>query len=141
MQVNLHDAKTNLSRYVEQGLDGEEVVIARAGKALVRLVPVDEAPRRRELGFLQGSAVLDCNLKADLLHWLAIAPERLPATLSGDLRDRRFPMLYSVVSLWEVAIKTSLGKTGFVVDAAQLRDGLKQQGHQVIWMGDGGSGG
>ena len=31
MQVNLHDAKTNLSRYVEQALDGEEVVIARAG--------------------------------------------------------------------------------------------------------------
>ena len=65
MQVNLHDAKTNLSRYVEQALDGEELVIARAGKALVRLVPVDEAPRRRELGFLQGSAVLDCDLKAD----------------------------------------------------------------------------
>ena len=54
MQVNLHDAKTNLSRYVEQALDGEEVVIARAGKAMVRLVPVDEAPRRRELGFLKG---------------------------------------------------------------------------------------
>ena len=33
MQVDLHDAKTNLSRYVEQALDipGEEVVIARAG--------------------------------------------------------------------------------------------------------------
>jgi prevent-host-death family protein len=141
MQVNLHDAKTNLSRYVEQALDGEELVIARAGKALVRLVPVDEAPRRRELGFLQGFAVLDCDLKAELLHWLAIAPERLPATLRGTLMDRRLPMLYSVVSLWEVALKTSLGKPGFVVDAAQLGDGLKQQGHQVIWMGDGGSGG
>ncbi len=112
MQVNLHDAKTNLSRYVEQAL-----------------------------GFLQGSAVLDCDLKAELLLWLAIAPERLPATLRGTLMDRRLPMLYSVVSLWEVAIKTSLGKPGFVVDAAQLRDGLKQQGHQVIWMGDGGAGG
>ena len=65
MQVNLHDAKTHLSRYVEQALDGEEVVIARAGKALVRLVPVDETPRKRELGFLQGSAVLNCDLKAD----------------------------------------------------------------------------
>ncbi|MCP9881307.1 type II toxin-antitoxin system Phd/YefM family antitoxin [Cyanobium sp. Alchichica 3B3-8F6] len=65
MQVNLHDAKTHLSRYVEQALDGEEVVIARAGKALVRLVPVDETPRQRELGFLQGSAVLNCDLKAD----------------------------------------------------------------------------
>ena len=65
MQVDLHDAKTNLSRYVEQALDGEDVVIASAGKAMVRLVPVDEAPRRRELGFLQGSVVLDCDLKAD----------------------------------------------------------------------------
>ena len=55
--------------------------------------------------------------------------------------DRRLPMLYGVVSLWELALKTSLGKPGFVVDAAQLRDGLKQQGHQVIWMGDSGSGG
>ena len=65
MQVNLDDAKTHLSRYAEQALDGEEVVIARAGTALVRLVPVDETPRKRELGFLQGSAVLDCDLKAD----------------------------------------------------------------------------
>lgn len=65
MQVNLHDAKTNLSRYVEQALDGEDVVIARAGKALVRLVPVDDTPRQRQLGFLQGTAVLECELKAD----------------------------------------------------------------------------
>jgi hypothetical protein len=32
MQVNLHDAKTHLSRYVDQALAGKEVVIARAGK-------------------------------------------------------------------------------------------------------------
>ncbi|KMM16750.1 type II toxin-antitoxin system Phd/YefM family antitoxin [Synechococcus sp. GFB01] len=68
MQVNLHDAKTHLSRYVEQALDGEEVVIARAGKALVRLVPVEDTPRQRQLGFLQGAAVLDCDLKADFQH-------------------------------------------------------------------------
>jgi prevent-host-death family protein len=65
MQVNLHDAKTHLSRYVEQALDGEDVVIARAGKALVRLVPVEDIPRKRQLGFLQGEAVLECDLKAD----------------------------------------------------------------------------
>ncbi|MBM5784963.1 MAG: type II toxin-antitoxin system prevent-host-death family antitoxin [Cyanobacteria bacterium K_DeepCast_35m_m1_288] len=63
MQVNLHDAKTHLSRYVEQALDGEEVVIARAGKALVRLVPIDDMPRRRNLGFLQSSTVVTTNLK------------------------------------------------------------------------------
>lgn len=63
MQVNLHDAKTHLSRYVEQALDGEEVVIARAGKALVRLVPIDDTPRRRKLGFLHSSAVATTDLK------------------------------------------------------------------------------
>jgi PIN domain nuclease of toxin-antitoxin system len=71
-------------------------------------------------------------LDTQLLLWLAIAPERLPATLGGNLSDRRLPLLYSVVSLWEVAIKTSLGKPGFLVDAAHLRDGLKQQGLQEL---------
>ena len=40
---NIHAAKTNLSKLIEQALAGEEVVIARAGKPLVRLVPVAEA--------------------------------------------------------------------------------------------------
>ncbi|WP_255000381.1 type II toxin-antitoxin system VapC family toxin [Cyanobium sp. Alchichica 3B3-8F6] len=71
-------------------------------------------------------------LDTQLLLWMAIAPERLPATLRGNLSDRRLPLLYSVVSLWEVAIKTSLGKPGFLVDATQLRDGLKQQGLQEL---------
>jgi len=64
MQVNLHDAKTHLSRYVEQALDGEEVVIARACKALVRLVPIGDTSRLRQLGFLQGSSQLSTDLKA-----------------------------------------------------------------------------
>ncbi len=71
-------------------------------------------------------------LDTQLLLWLAIAPDRLPAPLRTDLSDRRLPLLFSVVSLWEVAIKTSLGKPGFLVDATQLRDGLKQQGLQEL---------
>jgi prevent-host-death family protein len=65
MQVNLHDAKTNLSRYVAQALEGEEVVIAKAGRPLVRLVPVVAAQEARRGGFLGGSAVLAADLKAD----------------------------------------------------------------------------
>jgi prevent-host-death family protein len=38
--VNMHQAKTSLSRLVEKALAGEEVVIARNGEPLVRLVPV-----------------------------------------------------------------------------------------------------
>jgi prevent-host-death family protein len=39
--VNMHEAKTHLSRLVEQAARGETVVIAKAGKPLVKLVPVD----------------------------------------------------------------------------------------------------
>ncbi len=39
-KANVHEAKTNLSKLIEQALNGEEVIIAKAGKPLVRLVPV-----------------------------------------------------------------------------------------------------
>ena len=65
MQVNLHDAKTHLCRYVDQALAGEEVVIARAGKPLVRLIPVETKPAPRLGGFLRGQAILKADLKAD----------------------------------------------------------------------------
>lgn len=64
MQMNLHDAKTYLSRHVSQALQGEEVVIAKAGKPLVRLVPVVSSTDLRRGGFLRGSAVIDTDLKA-----------------------------------------------------------------------------
>lgn len=54
LTANMHEAKTQLSRLVEQALAGEEVVIARAGKPLVRLVPVVEDKPRRQLGRLKG---------------------------------------------------------------------------------------
>ena len=67
MQVNLHDAKTNLSRYVEQALDGDDVVIARAGKPLVKLVPVDSTPRERQLGFMRSQGIATADVKADFV--------------------------------------------------------------------------
>ncbi len=46
VQVNVHDAKTQLSRLIERALAGEEVIIARAGEPAVRLTPVSgPAPR------------------------------------------------------------------------------------------------
>ena len=67
MQVNLHDAKTNLSRYVEQALDGDDVVIARAGKPLVKLVPVDTTPRKRQLGFMRSQGIATADVKGDFV--------------------------------------------------------------------------
>ena len=40
--VNIHEAKTNLSKLLDRMLRGEEIVIARAGKPLARLLPVEE---------------------------------------------------------------------------------------------------
>jgi prevent-host-death family protein len=46
--ANIHQAKSQLSKLVEQALKGEEVIIARAGKPVVRLVPVrgSDTPRK-----------------------------------------------------------------------------------------------
>jgi prevent-host-death family protein len=51
--VNIHAAKTHLSRLVERASGGEEIIIARAGKPLARLVPLT-ITRRRRSGLLKG---------------------------------------------------------------------------------------
>ena len=54
--INIHQAKTHLSRLVEQAAKGEAFVIARAGKPLVKVMPLDAPTRRqvRRLGFMAG---------------------------------------------------------------------------------------
>jgi prevent-host-death family protein len=55
MEVNIHHAKTNLSRLILRAEAGEEVVIARAGKPVVKLTPVAAAkPRKFKAGALKG---------------------------------------------------------------------------------------
>ncbi len=51
--VNMHEAKTHLSRLVEDAVRGEPFIIARAGKPLVKVTVVEAAAPQR-LGFLQG---------------------------------------------------------------------------------------
>lgn len=52
--VNLHEAKTHLSRLVEEAAAGEDIVIAKAGKPMVRLVAVAALEGPRKLGRLAG---------------------------------------------------------------------------------------
>jgi prevent-host-death family protein len=55
MVVNIHHAKTNLSRLIVQAEAGEEIIIARAGKPAVKLVPVLAAkPKKFKAGALKG---------------------------------------------------------------------------------------
>jgi len=49
--VNIHEAKTHLSRLVQAVIDGEEVVIARGNVPVVRLVLVDSARPKRSVGW------------------------------------------------------------------------------------------
>jgi prevent-host-death family protein len=52
--VNVHAAKTNLSRLIEQACAGEEIVIARDNRPVVRLVPVESREPRKQFGSMQG---------------------------------------------------------------------------------------
>lgn len=55
-EVNIHEAKTHLSRLLEKVQQGEEVVIAKAGKPIARLVKIErEKPKPRRLGTGKGT--------------------------------------------------------------------------------------
>lgn len=55
IQMNIHEAKTNLSKLIEEAVSGGEVIIAKAGTPLVKLVPVTQvAASNRELGWARG---------------------------------------------------------------------------------------
>lgn len=56
--VNIHQAKTHLSRLVERVEAGEEIVIARAGRPVARLVPVGARTRRRQPGLWRGRVII-----------------------------------------------------------------------------------
>ena len=56
--VNIYDAKTQISRLIGRAAAGEEILISRAGKPMVRLVPVEDALPRQP-GLLKGLAVPD----------------------------------------------------------------------------------
>jgi prevent-host-death family protein len=52
--MNLYDAKTRLSELVDRAADGEEIVIAKAGRPMARLGPLKKQRPRRQSGFLRG---------------------------------------------------------------------------------------
>ena len=65
--INVHAAKTHLSRLLEDAAAGEEIVIAKAGKPIAKLVPVSPAkPGKRRLGILGGRINLPDDFDAPL---------------------------------------------------------------------------
>ena len=54
MKIGIHEAKTKLSKLIPAVLSGEEVIITKSGHPMVKLVPVQEAGRKRQLGIYSG---------------------------------------------------------------------------------------
>ena len=59
MKINVHEAKTQLSKLIAAAEAGEEVIIARHGKPVARLVPVEAARPKRRAGSMKGKIWLD----------------------------------------------------------------------------------
>jgi prevent-host-death family protein len=65
--VNLHEAKTHFSRLVDRAAAGEEIIIAKAGKPVAKLVPLTSHDRpKRRLGALEGMGVVPADFDAPL---------------------------------------------------------------------------
>ena len=71
-------------------------------------------------------------LDTHLLLWAAGEPRRLPKNIRTLLEDMDNELLFSVASLWEVAIKSGLGRKDFRVEARLLRRGLLDNGYSEL---------
>ena len=64
--VNIHAAKTQLSRLVDEAAAGAEIIIARAGKPVAKLVPLTPPQPQRKLGLLAGRLTIPADFDAPL---------------------------------------------------------------------------
>lgn len=71
-------------------------------------------------------------LDTHLLLWAAGSPERLPIEVCKLLEDDSNEPFFSAASLWEIAIKNSLGRSDFQVDTRILRRGLLDNGYNEL---------
>ena len=58
IEVNIHEAKTHFSRLLVKVAEGEEVIIARSGQPVARIVPIGQPARKRVLGQDAGLVVI-----------------------------------------------------------------------------------
>jgi prevent-host-death family protein len=63
--INIHEAKTHLSRLVERAAKGESFIIAKAGKPMVKVTAIEEAPKKavQRIGFMEGEGVIPDDIK------------------------------------------------------------------------------
>jgi len=71
-------------------------------------------------------------LDTHILLWVAGEPDRLPEQVRFVVENPGTEVLYSAASLWEIAIKSGLGRTDFAVDPRVLRRGLLENGYTEL---------
>lgn len=57
-EVNIHEAKTHLSKLLQRVMAGEEIIIAKAGVPVARIVPMTKVPQKRTAGSARGKIKL-----------------------------------------------------------------------------------
>jgi len=77
-QVNIHQAKTQLSRLVALAASGKEIIIAKSGKPVARLIPYTTKTKARKLGQLCGKIKIKKNFDSPLPPRLLDAFEGKP---------------------------------------------------------------
>ncbi len=83
IQVNIHEAKTQLSKLVARAAEGEAFIIARAGKPLVKVVPYDVPEKPRLLGCMRGLGTID-EKYLDVREFKALARDEIMAMFYGE---------------------------------------------------------
>ena len=71
-------------------------------------------------------------LDTHLLLWIAGQPERLSEEFRNELNDSENEFVFSAASVWEIAIKSALGREDFRVDARRLHQGLLDNGYAEL---------
>jgi prevent-host-death family protein len=89
MEVNIHQAKTHLSKLLQRVAAGEEVTIKRSGVPIARLVAVENKLDRRPLGFARGEVWMADNFDAPLPdHLLASFYSEVPKPVEPKKKKR-----------------------------------------------------
>lgn len=66
VQVNIYEAKSNLSKLINQVIAGEEVIVAKSGKPVAKIVPIEKPTQNRKPGSAKGKIILSDDFDAPL---------------------------------------------------------------------------
>ena len=66
VQVNIYEAKSKFSKLISQAIAGEEIIIAKSGKPVAKIVPIEKSPQDRKPGSAKGKIIIADDFDAPL---------------------------------------------------------------------------